>query len=103
MLLPDGLALSTFNYDAPHFQENVLLRHILPADREALELGRLALRDGRLEVAVRHLREALLLDGRMESARQLLADLGEGSRIVKRSRGRRAAMRGLLGRVRKGR
>ena len=68
-----------------------------------LELGRLALRDGRLEVAVRHLREALLLDGRMESARQLLADLGEGSRIVKRSRGRRAAMRGLLGRVRKGR
>ena len=41
MLLPDGLALSTFNYDAPHFQENVLLRHILPADRDALELGRL--------------------------------------------------------------
>ena len=41
VLLPDGLALSTFNYDAPHFQENVLLRHILPADRDALELGRL--------------------------------------------------------------
>ena len=41
VLLPDGLALSTFNYDAPHFEENRLLRHILPADREALELSRL--------------------------------------------------------------
>ena len=41
VLLPDGMAMSTFNYDAPTFEENRLLRHILPADHAALELDRL--------------------------------------------------------------
>lgn len=42
-----------------------------------LELGRLALRDGRLESAARHLREALFLNRSLDAARDLLRDLGE--------------------------
>lgn len=66
-----------------------------------LELGRIALRDGRLEVAVRHFKEALVLDRRLESARQLLVDLGEGSRIAAARGDRRKAVRGLLSRFRR--
>ena len=64
-----------------------------------LELGRIALRDGRLDVAVRHFKEALLLDARLEAARQILADLGEGSRLSTHTGGRRAAVRQLLAQV----
>jgi len=68
-----------------------------------LELGRLALSDGRLEVAVRHLREALVLDIRLEQARKLLQDLGAASRVqISKAGGRRNAMRALLGRMRRG-
>lgn len=67
-----------------------------------LELGRRALSDGRLEVAVRHLREALVLDHRLEQARKHLQDLGQASRVqISGAGGRRKAMRLLLGRVRR--
>ena len=45
MLLPDaemGAASSTFNFDGPSFEENKLLRHIIPSHAEWLELDRLA-------------------------------------------------------------
>ncbi len=67
-----------------------------------LELGRIATTEGRLDLAVRHLREALALDRRLEQARRLLADLGEASRVnIERVRRRRGAVRKLLGRLRK--
>jgi len=66
-----------------------------------LELGRIALRDGRLEVAVRHFKEALVLDRRLDAARQMLLDLGEGSRIAAGRGDRRKAMRGILARFRR--
>lgn len=67
-----------------------------------LELGRIALANGRLEVAVRHLREALVLDQRLDQARRLLQDLGAASRVqISKAGGRRKAMRALLGKIRK--
>ena len=72
-----------------------------PGDRARihLELGRLALSDGRLDGAVRHLREAILLDPRLDAARTLLQDLGAASRTsFGAGGGRRAAVRALLGR-----
>ncbi|RME26453.1 MAG: hypothetical protein D6798_06695 [Deltaproteobacteria bacterium] len=70
--------------------------------RAHLELARIAIGDGGVDASVRHLREALLLDGRLEAARQLLHELGETSRISNPSRaGRRDAVRTLLGRVRR--
>lgn len=68
--------------------------------RVHLELGRIALRDGRLEVAVRHFKEALVFDRRLDQARQLLGDLGEGSRIVN-GPGRRGVVRNILSRFRR--
>ncbi len=65
-----------------------------------LELGRQAMRDGRLESAVRHLREALVLDRRIVAARSLLRDLGEGSTVEERPAGRKSMVKALLGRLR---
>ncbi len=66
-----------------------------------LDLGRIAMAEGRLDSAVRHLREALLLDRRLDQARQMLVDLGEASRLqVNRVRHRRGSVRNLLGRMR---
>ena len=67
-----------------------------------LELGRHCLKAGRLESAVRHLREALLLDTRLDAARSLLHELGEGSRLQEGRAGqRRSAVKALLGRLRR--
>jgi hypothetical protein len=77
-------------------------RDVRERARIHLELGRIALSDGRLEVAVRHLREALVLDHRLEQARKLLQDLGQASRVqISKAGGRRKAMRVLLGRLRR--
>jgi len=59
-----------------------------------IELGRIALKDGRLEAAARHFREALTLDPRLEHARAWLEQLGER---VERERPR--GLKGLLERV----
>ncbi len=86
--------------------QRVLMEATDPAERARvhLELARIAVADGRVDSSVRHLREALLLDGRLDAARQLLHELGETSRISHPSRaGRRDAVRSLLGRVRRGR
>lgn len=77
-------------------------RDVQERARIHLELGRIALSDGRLEVAVRHLREALVLDQRLEQARKLLQELGQASRVqISKAGGRRKAMRVLLGRIRR--
>lgn len=67
-----------------------------------LDLGAMAVRDGRLDHAGRHFREALVLEPRLERARALLHELGEVSRIQVSRVGRRASMRSLLGRIRRG-
>ncbi|MED5372458.1 MAG: hypothetical protein VX899_15700 [Myxococcota bacterium] len=41
-----------------------------------LHLGRLAMEQERRELATRHFREALVLDGRLDRARRFLEDLG---------------------------
>jgi hypothetical protein len=84
--------------------QQLLLEATDPKIRAAahLELGRIAMGEGRIEAGVRHLREALLLDPRLEAARQLLGDLGEASRItVHTMRDRKSAVRALLGRFRR--
>jgi tetratricopeptide (TPR) repeat protein len=70
-----------------------------------LELGRLALEQRRPDLAIRHFREALLLEPGLEHAKQALRALGELSRLGsthpgERGRGRRA-IRKLFGRLRK--
>lgn len=70
--------------------------------RAHLELARLALADGRVEGSVRHLREALLLDRRLDAARAMLAELGETSRVSVGAGDRKSAVRALLGRLRRG-
>lgn len=70
--------------------------------RAHLELARIALADGRVDGSVRHLREALLLDKRLEAARTLLGELGESSRVATGKGDRRGAVRALLGRFRRG-
>lgn len=65
-----------------------------------LELASLALRDGNLEQAARHFREALWLEPTLERARIGLRELGERSTIVK-SEGRRGMVRGLVERLRR--
>lgn len=42
-----------------------------------VELGKIALKDGRLDAAARHFREALELDPRLEQARRWLEEIGE--------------------------
>jgi tetratricopeptide (TPR) repeat protein len=70
-----------------------------------LELGRIALEQRRPDLAIRHFREALLLEPGLERAKQALRALGELSRIRSIApddpgRGRRAIRR-LFGRLRK--
>ncbi len=70
--------------------------------RAHLELARIALTDGRVEASIRHLREALVLDRRLDAARHLLQELGESSRVADpHAGGRRMAVRALLGRFRR--
>lgn len=82
--------------------QQVLMEANDPGERAAahLELGRIALRDGQLEGAVRHLKEALVLDRRLHAARALLAELGEASTLQVSGGGRRGVARALLGRIR---
>lgn len=68
-----------------------------------LELGRIALEQRRPDLAIRHFREALLLEPGLDRARKALRALGEYSRIRESSmaqggRGRRAIRR-LFGRL----
>lgn len=63
-----------------------------------LELATLAVADGRFEHAARHFREALLLDGRLDHARDGLAALGEKLNPPSAPQGR---LRGLLSRFRR--
>ena len=44
-----------------------------------LDLGRMAWADGKMELAVKHLKEALVLDLHLEQARTLLHELGEST------------------------
>jgi hypothetical protein len=69
--------------------------------RAHLELARLSLAEGRVEGSVRHLREALMLDRRLDAARQMLQELGEASRVAETPGDRKGAVRALLGRVRR--
>lgn len=62
-----------------------------------VELGMIALKDGRLEAGARHFREALLLDPRSQAARRWLDDLGEGAAAVRPERPR--GLRGLFARL----
>lgn len=69
--------------------------------RAHLELARLSLAEGKVEGSVRHLREALMLDVRLDAARQMLQDLGEASRVAEAPGDRRGAVRALLSRLRR--
>jgi len=67
-----------------------------------LELGRMALRDGRMELAARHFKEALVLDLHLEQARTLLSDLTESTRAsIQVKRRPLSALRKLSRRVRR--
>ena len=67
-----------------------------------LELGRLALSDGRMELAARHLKEALVLDLHLEQARVLLLELGESTiASIQTKPGPRAALRAVARRFRR--
>lgn len=60
-----------------------------------VELGKIALKDGRIEAAARHFQEALELDPRLEAARRWLQDLGQ----AEPPRPQRGGLRSLLSRV----
>lgn len=66
-----------------------------------LELASLALRDGNLEQAARHFREALWLEPTLERARAGLRELGERSTVVTKAEGRRGLVKGLVDRLRR--
>ena len=104
--------LESFDFDAvenarprsPEVSPQVASLHrdlmdTLDTDRRAhihVELGIIALKDGRLEAGARHFREALLLNPRSQAARRWLEDLGEGAHALpQRPRG----LRGLLARL----
>ena len=64
-----------------------------------LELGALALKDGRVEMAARHFKEALILEPAFEAAERRLAELGMSE---EEPQGRlRGAVQSLLGRLRR--
>ena len=65
-----------------------------------LELASLALRDGNLEQAARHFREALWLEPTLERARAGLRELGERS-TIQTGEGRRGMVRALVDRIRR--
>ena len=67
-----------------------------------LRLGHLALTRGEDEVAVRHFREALMLDRAQEEARAALVRLGEISTLVLEQRpegSKRLALRGMVRKI----
>ena len=76
-------------------------RDPLERARVHLELATLALAAGRGEAAVRHLREALLLDRGLDRARAMLRELGEVTQVGGGSARRRDAVKGLLSKVRR--
>ena len=70
-----------------------------------VELGRIALDRRRPDLAIRHFREALLLEPGLERAKDALRALGEYSRVqdssaAEKGRGRRA-IRKLFGRLKR--
>lgn len=65
-----------------------------------LELATLAVREGKLEQAARHFREALLFDRSLERARVGLEELGELSSLRPALDRRRSMVRSLLERFR---
>ena len=67
--------------------------------RAHVELGRHALGSRRVDLAIRHFREALVLDRHLEAARQALHSLGEESQVREPSGRRRTALRSVLRRV----
>lgn len=67
--------------------------------RAHVELGRHALGSRRVDLAIRHFREALVLDRHLDIARQALHSLGEESQVRETSGGRRTALRGMLRRM----
>ena len=67
-----------------------------------LELGRMALSDGRMELAARHFKEALVLDLHLEQARVLLVELGESTiASIQPRTGARSALRAMARRLRR--
>ena len=64
-----------------------------------LELARLAFRRRRVDMAIRHYREALILDPQLETARAALRSLGVLTEVSSRSRGTRRRMRGVWARL----
>lgn len=72
-----------------------LMEQTDPAHRARvhLELGTIALREGRMDSAVRHFREALTLDPRLDAARRRLAEIGQRESPVP------PRVRGLLSRL----
>lgn len=66
--------------------------------RVHVELGTIALKDGRLDAAARHFREALVLDPRSQAARRWLDQLAAERAPAPREKG----LRGLLSRFKGG-
>lgn len=85
--------------------QRALMDTLDPGERARvhLELARIALADGRMDGCIRHLREALILDRRLDAARHLLQELGESSRVSADGSGRKTAVKALLGRLRRSR
>lgn len=69
--------------------------------RMHLELASLAVRDGKLEQAARHFREALVFDQTLERARVGLEELGELSALRPAFDRKRGKIRALLERFRR--
>ncbi|GEM_PF-3195811 len=78
-------------------------RDPLKRARAHLRLGQLALQEGDHEVAVRHFREALMLDAALDEARSSLRRLGELSTLVldelPKQGSRRFALRGMVRKI----
>lgn len=72
-----------------------------PRARAHLELARLNLAQGRVEGCVLHLREALLLDRRLDAASHMLQELGASAGPMGSDSEPRGVLRALLGRLRR--
>lgn len=67
--------------------------------RAHLELAGIAMQKRRMDIAIRHLREALLLDPRLETARNALRSMGSAPPSEDATRpGRRARLKAALSR-----
>lgn len=69
--------------------------------RMHLELATLAVREGKIEQAARHFREALLFDHSLERARVGLEELGELSALRPALDRRRGLVRAMLDKLRR--